>query len=256
MARPDSEPREDVARFIEGMKLMKAGRCDEAVEKFRYAASTGKDRPMEHYALAVALYKSRRLDAAREEFERFLSMNPQDNRYVQQAKAALAAIEQQEAKPAPGKAEANPLAASADYRDAVEAYLRGDYEVALAGFREALSEIPRNKHILNNLGLTLLAMRRESEAVEAFEKAIEIDPDFLEALNNLGLAWTQYGSSKAREAFEKALEADPEFFDALVNLGSLCYREGNLPEARRLWEKACALKPDDPQVRRNLEVFR
>jgi tetratricopeptide (TPR) repeat protein len=252
----DSERNDDVARFNEGMELMKTGRFDQAVEKFRYAASTGKDRAMEHYALAVALYKGRKLAASREEFNRFLSMNPRDNQYVRQAKAALAAIEQQEKKPAKRDRPANPLADNAAYKNAVEAYLRGDYDAALDGFRKALAEVPNNKHVFNNLGLAYLAMRDEAKAIEAFEKAAEIDPAFLEALNNLGLAWTQYGSLKARAAFEKAIDVEPDFFDALANLGSLCYREGNLPEARRLWEKAHALKPEDPQVRRNLEVFR
>ena len=289
MSRDDLSPREqlerDVADFKEGMALLKDNRLDEAVERFRRAATTGVDRPMEHYALAVALYKKGEWEEAKGEVWRFLAMSPKTNNYVVQAKAILPVIERKLAErreagqregeqPAGwvgdsgagleaareegggGARPADPLAQCEAYEAGINAYLRGDYARAEERFREALEEVPGSKHVLNNLGLACLGRREHDRAIECFEKALEMDGGFLEARNNLGLAWNDYGTVKAAAAFEAVLEADPNFFDALVNLGSLYYRKGDLPGARGTWERARALRPADAQVQRNLALFR
>jgi Flp pilus assembly protein TadD len=49
-----------------------------------------------------------------------------------------------------------------------------------------------------------------SEARFRFERAVALDPDNAEALNDLGVALEQQGEfAKAREAFEKALKLKP-----------------------------------------------
>lgn len=48
------------------------------------------------------------------------------------------------------------------------------------------------------------------EAIFRWEKAIEIDPTYAEAYNNLGVGYEHEGQlDKARKAYEKALELDP-----------------------------------------------
>jgi len=49
-----------------------------------------------------------------------------------------------------------------------------------------------------------------NEARFRFEKAVSLDPDNAEALNNLAIALEQQGAfDKAREAYEKALKLKP-----------------------------------------------
>ena len=246
---------DDVARFNEGMALIKEGRVDEAIEKLREAATTGKDRPLEHYALAAALYRLKNFDEALKEFHYFLAVAPGEDKYTQQARAAMDVIgkmrEKKEEEPAP---DVPTLYENIAYDQALNAYLRGDYQEAADGFLETLDDLPGNKFVHNNLGLTYLAMGQCERAIGQFECALETDPDFPEALNNLGLAWSEQGFRKARSAFETALEGDPNYFDALANLGSLFYRRGDRDRARQLWERAHEINPEDPQVRRNLGI--
>jgi type IV pilus assembly protein PilF len=50
-----------------------------------------------------------------------------------------------------------------------------------------------------------------SEARFRFEKAVAIDPDNAEALNNLAISLEQQGAfDRAREAYEKALKIKPD----------------------------------------------
>jgi Tfp pilus assembly protein PilF len=49
------------------------------------------------------------------------------------------------------------------------------------------------------------------EAAYRWEKAIEIDPAYAEAWNNLAIAYEQQGSfDRAQKAYEKAVQLDPK----------------------------------------------
>lgn len=49
------------------------------------------------------------------------------------------------------------------------------------------------------------------EAIYRWEKAVEIDPTYASAFNDLGIAYEHEGLlDKARKAYEKALELDPD----------------------------------------------
>ncbi|HTY14485.1 MAG TPA: tetratricopeptide repeat protein [Methanoregulaceae archaeon] len=70
------------------------------------------------------------------------------------------------------------------YRKAVELAQRGKYETALNYLRQAVTIAPRFSKAFNELGNCLCAMGRDREALAKYEKAIAIDPGFLEARNN------------------------------------------------------------------------
>jgi Flp pilus assembly protein TadD len=70
----------------------------------------------------------------------------------------------------------------------------------------------RHSSAEQELGFGIEVARRGlwSEARFRFERAVGLDPDNAEALNNLAVALEQQGEfSKAREAFEKALKLKP-----------------------------------------------
>ena len=52
-----------------------------------------------------------------------------------------------------------------------------------------------------------------------YKRALEIDPNYPEIYNNLGLAYLNKGETeRAREMFEKALDIDPKYKEARRNL--------------------------------------
>lgn len=84
------------------------------------------------------------------------------------------------------------------------------------------------------------------KARQHLQKAIEISPNFDEALNDLGTMYyrdAQY--DKARELFERALAANPNSFPARVNLGGALISLGNYPRALEENLKALEMRPDD-----------
>jgi tetratricopeptide (TPR) repeat protein len=85
------------------------------------------------------------------------------------------------------------------------------------------------------------------------EKNEPDNPDLIKArvslLNNLGNKYYQERDlSRARYAFLEALEIDPANFITLRMLGEIAYFSQRLPDAKRYWDEALAIKPDDQSL--------
>src|SRR3954463_12532879 len=56
--------------------------------------------------------------------------------------------------------------------------------------------------------------------------------------------------------WERAIEIDPTYAPALNNLAVAYEHEGQLDKARQAYEKALAIDPNNVQVRQNYELFK
>jgi Flp pilus assembly protein TadD len=56
--------------------------------------------------------------------------------------------------------------------------------------------------------------------------------------------------------WEKAVELDPKYAAAFNDLGIAYEHEGQLEKARRAYEKALALDPNNAQIRQNYDLFK
>jgi tetratricopeptide (TPR) repeat protein len=68
----------------------------------------------------------------------------------------------------------------------------------------------------SNKGTALIQLDRASEAVAAFDRAIELDPNLAEAWNNRGAAlWQVRRFEEALASVERAIQIQPNYADAL-----------------------------------------
>jgi tetratricopeptide (TPR) repeat protein len=92
-----------------------------------------------------------------------------------------------------------------------------------------------------------------AEAIDAYDHALCIDPQKLDALLNCGTLFYEEGNlKKAAEYFERALQADPENALAHFNLGSVLEEVGRLEAARLHLRHAIRLDPSYPDAHYNL----
>ncbi|HEV2688145.1 MAG TPA: tetratricopeptide repeat protein, partial [Bryobacteraceae bacterium] len=87
----------------------------------------------------------------------------------------------------------------------------GDYDGALSSLRKVNSQYPRDRVALNQIGRILFLQRKYADAVVAFEKCLQVDPEDVQAHYNLMLCYRGLGESdKARreEALFQRFKAD------------------------------------------------
>lgn len=81
---------------------------------------------------------------------------------------------------------------------------------------------PDSAEVQFELGNSHVQAGRWSEAVTAYQQAIELDPGLQAAYANLGVAYYQLGEfDRAASQYKKALELDPEDIEVAYNLGAL-----------------------------------
>ncbi len=104
-------------------------------------------------------------------------------------------------------------------------------------------------------GRALLANGYTNEAVAELSVAAVTGPDLVEANNLLGLAYDRRGQHKqAREFYERALSVEPQNAQVLNNLGHSLYLDDRYADALARLKDAARLAPADARVAGNLAL--
>ena len=100
------------------------------------------------------------------------------------------------------------------------ARLQGDLSGAEEAFRQGLLFLPGDPELLNNLALVLIDQGRYTEAIPLLQEAISKKPYAAPFYLNLGTAYALYGDfHQAAMYFEQATVLSPQYLLALQNLG-------------------------------------
>src|SRR6266851_9624956 len=95
--------------------------------------------------------------------------------------------------------------------------------------------------------------KTRAQAIDAYDRALCIDPQKVDALLNCGTLYYEDGNlKKAAEYFMRALQVDPENALAHFNLGSVLEEVGRLEAARLHLRDAVRLDPNYPDAHYNL----
>ena len=98
----------------------------------------------------------------------------------------------------------------------------GKLEQAQEVFEKILSIDPENVEALNNIGIINISHGRHEEGIEFYKKALLHQPDLAKTHNNIAIALSQLGRvGEAIESYEKALALNPEYAECYRNLGKL-----------------------------------
>jgi tetratricopeptide (TPR) repeat protein len=96
------------------------------------------------------------------------------------------------------------------------------------------------------LGDVAYGNQEYQEAIEHYDKAIQIDPHYADAYNNRGLAYHNLGENqRAIQDYDKAIQLDPNFAMAYGNRGYTYQLLGEHRRAIQDLDKAIQLDPDD-----------
>jgi len=131
---------------------------------------------------------------------------------------------------------------------------------AIEAYRKVLELNPDAAGALVNLGTIYYRQRKFAEAERYYRDAITADPAYPLAQFNLGNLYDEQGRTvEALDHYRKALHLNPQYSDAHFNLALLCERAGESLKAVHHWK--CYLKLDNSGqwaeiARRQLERLR
>jgi tetratricopeptide (TPR) repeat protein len=135
------------------------------------------------------------------------------------------------------------------YYEYQNTYVTNDWNKRLEIAQKIAAAYPDAARAQVDLGSTYQAANKVSEERAAFQKAIELDPDWIGGYNALGGSYLfsePKDFKKAEENALKVVELSPKSSGAQVALGD-CYRaEDDLEKARTAYAKAIELNPDEP----------
>ena len=104
-----------------------------------------------------------------------------------------------------------------------------------------------NAATLKNQGNAQKAAGNPEMAIESYRRSLEIEPDYLPSLYNLGLVLHETDRFEEAEAcFRRVVAIDPCDVDALLHLGALLHRRMQLEEAAETLRLALRHAPDNP----------
>jgi Flp pilus assembly protein TadD len=131
---------------------------------------------------------------------------------------------------------------------------RDDIAHAEADLRKVLATDPDNVAALNALGYTLAdRTSRYAEALELIDRARVAEPDNAAIIDSYG--WVLYRLGRPQEAVVQlrralAMQKDPEI---AAHLGEVLWVMGDKQEARKYFDQARKLEPDNRSLQRALE---
>ncbi len=127
------------------------------------------------------------------------------------------------------------------------------YVNSIALYRATLANSPDSWVAHHNLAAELTARGSPAEALPHALRAVELKPDYPEALSNLADNLTRTGrAAEALPLLERALHVQPGYAPAENNLGIALVRLGRIEEAVSRFQRAIALQPQLADAHYNL----
>ena len=144
------------------------------------------------------------------------------------------------------------------WREAYRRQIAGDLEGAIETYRRSIAMCPTAEaHTF--LGWTYSFQGRLEEATAECLRAIEVDPDFGNPYNDIGVYLMQQGKLEEAipwlERAKKAARYEPRQFP-FMNLGRIYLKQGRWWEALRQFEAAVRLAPGDADLAKTLHSLR
>jgi len=132
------------------------------------------------------------------------------------------------------------------YNLGVIAYQKGQYDIAVSYFQQAVALTPNEPKCYYNLATMLIRQNQQEEALEHLQKALEIDPNYADAHYNLACLYKlRFDWDKAIAHFEKAIALKPNNYKAYCHLAETLL-DLNMTEAGIAnYEKALAIDDSD-----------
>ncbi|MDQ2974275.1 MAG: tetratricopeptide repeat protein [Acidobacteriota bacterium] len=134
----------------------------------------------------------------------------------------------------------------------VKAFYEWDWNGAEAEFQKGISLNPNYPLLHHWRSLNLIAMGRMDEARAAMRRALELDPLLIIYVNLGRIDYYEGRYDQAIKQYQRALELDENFMRTHLRLGLAYVGQGRFQEALAEYHRASQIAGDTPQVSANI----
>lgn len=137
---------------------------------------------------------------------------------------------------------------------AYDALMVGQFEGAIATYREIVNRQPDHKEALFGLGTALYRNGQQDEARDAYLEILKLDPNHWPALNNLMVHAGEDTPQDALRELQRLEMINPEFSPIAAQIGIIYLRLNQLDNAIKYLTRAALISPENMAYRYNLAV--
>ncbi|MCG8550876.1 MAG: tetratricopeptide repeat protein [Desulfobacterales bacterium] len=207
-------PREDVEQiFQKSYAGHRAGRFAEAEKGYRQILGITPEWGQAMSALGILYLDQNRPDKAIPLFEKAARLNPPD--------------------------------LSACYQLGRLKQMENDHQGAIPIYQQMLAQQPEAGLVWNNLGVAYRETGKPEDAMQSFRNAVRFAAEMAEAWNNLGVALDEQGGqvTQALEAYQKAIDIQPDYVSPHLNTGILLQKLKRFKKAEAHYSKVLEIQP-------------
>ncbi|HHZ92484.1 TPA: tetratricopeptide repeat protein, partial [Candidatus Poribacteria bacterium] len=130
---------------------------------------------------------------------------------------------------------------------------KGELEESIEAYHKAIEINPNDSRIHYNLGAAQKKQGKLDNAIQTYHQAIEINPDDAEIYNSLGTTLQkQEKLDQAIQVYHRALEINSNYSEASYNLGLALQQQGKLDRAIQSYHRALDINPNYSAAYNNL----
>lgn len=233
-----------------GTLLYKQNKIDEAIAHYRHAIQLQHDYADAHYNLAHALTLKNQYDEAIEHIKVTLKYQPNHPQahgllgqlYFQKNNIDEAILHYKK------RLELDPDHAETHHQLAVAYTQLDQLNDAMRHYQETLKLQPDHLEALHNFGALSIMQRQMNQALKSYLRLLQLQPD-LDTFYNLGVIYMyQERHEDAIQYFNQAAALKPDFINTHVNLAAIYLKKENYPMAIQHYQAAQKLQPENTEI--------
>ena len=256
-----------------GVKAHKAGQIQEADRLYKTILNAQPKHPDANHNLGVLAVDIGKVQEALKFFKTALEANPAAAQFwlsyidalikLDKFADAKAVLDQAKSKGAKGDSfnmleqrlnEAKVQGPPQDQlQTLIDLYSQGQLRQALKQATALVQQFPMSVVLYNIQGAVLQELGQLDLSIDAYNKALAIEPNYADAYYNMGMALQRQGKlEKAIKAYNKTLAIKPDYADAYNNVGVILQDQGKREEAVEAYIRALSINPDYAEAYNNI----